>query len=746
MKTKFFSLFAASTILLAASCSSTDNEESLIPDEPVKLVNSSYDVVHGKIAHYIDVDNIEKYRLPLNTLSRLTFTVGDGGPVEFRQVTVDGVSYAEPVLRSDFTGEKVIMLKVASSHNPELSRNVVVVLYHGNDKSSRAGEAVTTTYSEYIGKGTDAWNGVGDKNIKRSVILYSRIDKLGDDIFTASSTLNDMKMLEFTGTSYKETMTKWGLEVGLSGKFKQGNWGKMSDDLFSDLVVPKHKGFTISGSVNVGGTESISTSEAYEYYLNFIKVEKAIVKLNIEHFTGNENRKPDLSLWSVVSPDFVSEIMPEGKAAAAKFVPDAFFDEWGTDIIYQGIFGGYSVYIYGRSENTYEKEVGVDANLYLKRSSNVSPNTGKAWSDIYYKNNGPYQSGEADFNYMQNNYFEASKAVSYMHTVGGANALDSGKWLEGFDDSKNWSLISYGACDKDSVSNIYGVEMVAQSLLISWRNNIPGKLCEADSLAYDTFSRKIAALEDRKRSYIEEHQQMTQPKGRMVLADLMMKKGDDDHHNGDPQPFIAANPRVGDKQRYLTYYPMMATKYAPAYAGYAVETSDDNYSIVLDDADHYWYYALAQEDDVTGIVDIRFKDKASDGYVLRGDHPDEGDYIMTKNKVCIKYFDEGRDTPSQKITAFCLLNKNKVTSGKEAFKINAIVAATGGAELSLYATGSEEKAWEDFWEDGKYDRSQWNEGSINSYPCPLWPGFTTKDLRIKRLDNHSVTHPKKWGE
>lgn len=740
---KYFLISVA--MMLACGIAGCTDDNDMEVDEPVRLVNSSTDVVHGRIAHYVDVDNLDKYRLPLNTLSRLTFTVGEDAPVEFRQVTVDGVSYAEPVLRSDFTGEKVMMLKVASSHNPEMSRNIIVVLYHGAAEGGRAGEDVTTAYSEYIGKGTEPWNGVGDKNIKRSVILYSRIDKLGEEIFTASSTLNDMEMLELTGTSYEETMTQWGLEIGLSGKFTQGSWGeKLSPD--ETDIIPKHKGFSISGSINVGGTESISTSEAYEYYLSFIKVEKSIVKLNVEHFTGTENRAPDLSLWSVVSEDFVDEIMPQGNAAGTKFVADAFFDEWGTDIIYQGVFGGYSVYIYGRTENTYEEEVGVDANLYLKRSSNVSPNSGKAWADIYYKNNGPYQSGEMDFSYMQNEYFESSKALSYMHTVGGANSLDSGKWLEGFDDSKNWSLISYGECDKDSVSNVYGVDMIAQSLLISWRNNIPGKLCEADSLVYDAFSQKIKALEDRKQSYIEEHQQVTQPKERMVLADVMMKKGKDDHHQGDPQPFVAANPRTGDKLRQLTYYPMMATKYAPAYKGYAVETSDDHYSVVIDDADHYWYYALAPESDVTGIVDIQFKDKAPDGYAMRGDHPDEGDYIMTKNKVCVKYFDKGRDKASQKITAFCLLNKNIVTDGKEAFKINAIVAATGGAELSPYVTGSEEEAWEDFWKNGKYDRSQWNEGSLNSYPVPLWPGFSTDTLRINRLNNHTVTHPKKWGE
>lgn len=35
MKTKLFSFFAASAMLFAASCSSTDIEESLIPEEPV---------------------------------------------------------------------------------------------------------------------------------------------------------------------------------------------------------------------------------------------------------------------------------------------------------------------------------------------------------------------------------------------------------------------------------------------------------------------------------------------------------------------------------------------------------------------------------------------------------------------------------------------------------------------------------------------------------------------------------------
>lgn len=126
---KYFLISVA--MMLACGIAGCTDDNDMEVDEPVRLVNSSTDVVHGRIAHYVDVDNLDKYRLPLNTLSRLTFTVGEDAPVEFRQVTVDGVSYAEPVLRSDFTGEKVMMLKVASSHNPEMSRNIIVVLYHG---------------------------------------------------------------------------------------------------------------------------------------------------------------------------------------------------------------------------------------------------------------------------------------------------------------------------------------------------------------------------------------------------------------------------------------------------------------------------------------------------------------------------------------------------------------------------------------------------------------------------------------
>ena len=44
--------------------------------------------------------------------------------------------------------------------------------------------------------------------------------------------------------------------------------------------------------------------------------------------------------------------------------------------------------------------------------------------------------------------------------------------------------------------------------------------------------------------------------------DIMMKFGTNGHKNGEPQSFVAADPRNPTTLRI--YYPMMANKYAPA--------------------------------------------------------------------------------------------------------------------------------------------------------------------------------------
>lgn len=214
--------------------------------------------------------------------------------------------------------------------------------------------------------------------------------------------------------------------------------------------------------------------------------------------------------------------------------------------------------------------------------------------------------------------------------------------------------------------------------------------------------------------------------------DIMMKFGTNGHKNGEPQPFVAADPRNPTTLRI--YYPMMANKYAPADIGYALETSQQEYIVCEDSKDEYWYYAMALENECDGIVDVIFG-KSKDYYYKRGDHAAAtGGLLNTKNYVLVKFFDETVNLPAEKITAVAIMEGSKV------------IASTGGSELKRSPTEGEVNAFNQFWSVRTERDGKWKEGGGAIINHAIHSAFSTQTLPIRRLNEKTVCHPLAWGE
>lgn len=737
-------LFAASAAMMLLALGGCSDDNSPKPDPTPQLKPGAIDIVGGRMIHCIDVNKLEEGGIPVDLLNEIKVTLDDNSHINFHiRTEADGSKFIVPELKQPLEkgDQRFVRLKVAMRDNPDVARNILVLLYNPEDEETRAG--VETDYTAYLGKGTSYFGELG--NTTRSVLLYNKIDMEDENAVTALTTLNRQEMLEIEGSNYEQTMTTWQLNVGLSAKMPIAS--RTEDLVIKNGFFTKKKGRssqTISGSINVNVNGMDASSNSYEYYLNFIKVEKAWVKINTEYFLGDELSGPSKDLVDIVSADVISDFFKDTVAMSDE-AAKKFFMKWGTDVITSGLFGGYAMYLYGRTENTYETSVGFDANVSARRSTpGSSEGVENDWAKIYTKTNGgSYQNIDLGGGMQDQNYEKATQSVSYSKYLGGSNSLDAEKWLDGFADSKHWSIISYIDAplkedDKCALTSIHEV----LSGLVDYYLEYVAEPCDAKVI--DAMNEKVITLSNQRAKYVEDNMVQMKAKTRLILADVMMKKGRNNHKNGDPQPFVAENPRFsrGDKLQYLIYYPIMANRNAPIDRGYAIDTSQDKYYVIGDDYDHYWYYAMAPEDQVTGIHDIIFKDKEEDGYKFRGDHPDQGWVSVTKNRTCIKYYLDD-PTATRKLTAFGLYIRD---GDSGAFTADRIIGSTGGSELSMMATTAETTNWKNFWnKSGFYNKTQWAEGGV-SVNTKLWPCMTTEPLPIERISNRNVTHPKKWGE
>lgn len=759
-----FALFAVLP-LLAFSCS--DDEPNGGPNQDPDSEDYN-DVVFNRLAQVLTLDEQNSAKIEINTSEPVEVTMPERSALSVTTVIEDGKQYAKVESTEYFTGNYAIEnVLVAPKNDPKHGRHMFVVAIKeggGTNKiaasRSNPSSPLLSCYSEVMGKGTFCFGELG--NTQSSVLLYDRIVELGERYVTVNSTINQESMVELNEATSESAMHQFAISAGVDFKKTIRTSPGPAESITIDGVVheiqpEKPVAGSLTGSFSFGVTTTDKESQDFEYYMNLLNVRKSEVAIQMPLFElSANNQHPDVTLFTMVHPNFIDQII---HSSPDSFDPDLFFDTWGTDVITNGVFGGRCLYLYARSENVYEHSLGIDASASLKYNKKV--NEGESWLDIYKARNSPYVSGNVDASYHSEEYQSASKEFSYFKVVGGnLNDNNAAKWLEAFNSSttsENWSLISYRRlpsealnpdADNDEEFNweLYPVEKLANDMLLMYYSVNAGQMTHDDSIAANRSEKVIEKLCDAKIPYLEAHAFKAAERSRIVVADFMMKNGENGHKKGDPKSFIALDPRDNSKKKYLIYYPMMANKYSPVDKGYAIETSQDKfYPGLLDDEDQYWYYALAHENDCDGIVDFKLvKDsEAGDYYHPRGDNADVGGSggLLNNNRVQVKYFDPAINDPSEKITAVGLYLKK---DDNKTVKTDRIFASSGGSELAPNATESEFNAWDEWWKTGsRVVDYQWNEkGLINQ--VRIWGVCSTKTLPISRFKDKGICHPKPW--
>lgn len=760
LKSSVVSLLLLGGLVCFTGC---QNDDELSGDASIEdyVPEGAKDVAGGALVHIIDEDDLENRALPLSVLREVDIEPAHSDYIKFTcEQKEDGKWYVVPqIVRALDKPFEIIPVKITPREYPEKARTVLMVLRQGSTET-KAGDPITSVYSEVLGKSTRCYDEFG--NTVGSVLLYDKISQLGEEYLTANTTQKEFSMIEFSGDSYEKTMENWSFNVGASFKKtrKQGltrsDKRTLEDKYKNPKTRARHKAeilrdkptYVWSGSFDFGMSGSISASEAYEYYLNLYHVKMSEVKLNMSAF---EQEKKDTTLLALLSPTFVNALNVENIDATS------FFDNWGTDVITQGSFGGYNIYIYGRKENVYEQSVGFDAQGKLQRSKPTT--SGTTWQDIYKNAHSDYAEGHFDVAYQNQNYEQASKAVSLQFSTGGDLAIDDPqKWLDGFNsdgsDSK-WALISYSVSSdekNDSICHFYPIEEIVGQIAFTY-DQIVTDPTEADAEALSRLLDNYSELLNAKDDYLNSKEVITRAKSRLVLADIIIKSGTNGHKKGEPEPFVAQDPN--DQNNYLVYYPMMANMNAPTNKGYAFEFSQKEYVVASDEDDKYIYYAMAPSEDCLGIVDAVFCQKeTAEGfpngryYVSRGVHADENmPGALDNNYLFVKYYDEGVDQdPAKKVTAIAMVNRDDEDK---------IIASTGGSELRMNATQTEENKFNEFWSRDKWD---WYTGEERVgknwvfykgglvFHNRFFVVYTTQDLAIEHFRESSVWQPKKWGE
>lgn len=773
------------SVILAAiaftSCTSNNDNPVGEIDKPDVVVEDVKDILNGRLIFPVNVENLKESRLPVSTLKQVDLEVvkaAEGYSFEIEE-NEDG-KYIVPVLRKEQTQTfETGIVKVTPKEAPEKARHVFFVFYkkdaaevaNARTRAASDGMELMGNYSNVIGSGTYRWAEVG--NVVSSVFDYNKLYALAKEntnILKASQHVQT-DMIELAGEDTEKTMVTWSANVGVSWKqpvtkklthvdveVPNGENNQTVRKLQRvDRPVPK----AVSGSVNLGINGMTEKLSNHEWYLNLLLVKTRIISMDMNRYEyKDDDTKPDFkTLASFINPQFVEDL----QADTLKFQPERFFDSWGTDVITQGTFGGVNIYLYGRSENSYENSIGVDGTFSLTWSTpNVPNDRGMQFLEIFKMKNSPYLKFDAGGTYQQDNYEAATRSFKYLKTVGGNTALDPVAWESGMQSSQDtWQIISYRTSTavevSDSTCCLYPIEQVAQDIAAGYFVALSDEAepTEADYAAVQRVLTNSETLYDAKAAYMEKHGLPKYERKRMVVADFMMKTDDDDRVKGLPKTFIGEDPR--HPGTYRVYYPMMATKFEENYPGYAIETSCGTYNSGADTNDHYWYYALDTEDNCDGLIDVvagwqgkdsERKKLEDDYYVLRGDNCQDGIVLDLRDKyVYVKFYDPGVSNadPNKKITAIAIsvIEEDGPTS---------ILASTGGSELKRNATESEYNAWKSWWTDAftkemkeeRDDNIFYQKGGAHDVQFGFV--YSTKTLPISRLNEKTICHPLKWGE
>lgn len=723
-----------------AGCSDND-EPAGNPDNPDNpgQVYFADDLLNGGMVYVAEYSDEAGFRIPVKLNKPVNFKVCGDSPFSVAAENADDGCFLSGRRPGALSGRHhVLVMRAENKENPADFRHFIVLLVN-RDAAPRKVPArsnsanMTQAYGDLIGMGTQSFEMLG--NTKRAV-LQSSLIPIEDQNLVTSQVLDITEMFELSGESFKSSMSNWTANLGLSMKG----------------LSKKNSKWKLSGSFDFNLSGSLNTSDDFEYYMNIYKVVRGEIAYNMKEFENMavSDEKDDVAEFlSYVSAGFIRDVM---EVENEKLVTQEFFDTWGTDMISQTQIGGFKIYMYGRETNIYEHSIGFDASLDLKRSTPQTPTMQRQWFDIYMAKNSPYLGGDLGGSYMTDDYFKASKCMKYSLAVGGNPSLGDNpdSWIAGFesmDGNVKWQPVSYRRYSDSAVPGqediwcLYPIEFMGTNVINAVEKSLGGEdLSKQDSLIIDNARRNIITLEDAKKAYIERYLTYPAEASRLVLCDVMMKHHSAKQKSGQPEPFVGKD----DAGKLRTYYPMMANKFfdkaraTEHQRGRAIDTNVGCFISGVPSGSHYWYYALAHENDCTGIVDITFYDHLEDYFVYRGDAASDGSGLLNYAKrVCVKYFDPGAYKPEHKITAFGIYDDHH--------EVNNIIASTGGSELPIEATESKYNDWVEFW-NGARDHHNWPKYAFyhggGAIPHGIYVKFTTKTLPINNIKE--VKHPDKY--
>ena len=766
------SVMLAVTVGLMTACSTEDNYAG----NGGEITQGSEDIALGALFRVIHADSLDKHKVPLAAFDDVEVTPANNEYYGARVIEENGTKYVVPIQKKVQDKPLVcVRTKIVPKSNPNLGRNVFLVFY--NPAALPKTRAVDTNgkeevYKRYIG-GSVYYFGTPGATVN-TIISYDHVKTFGDTLMREDNPTPKEFHMEYSGASFEETAHSFSVNIGLSSKKTRQKGLNIAQVIDGTLdIVPatidNGTGFLNARSIGVGTraetvvksrtldfgiSGNFDTSESYEYYINMYRAQLSDVHMNMSRFeTDGNGHVPDVKLlWSITNPEFCKAIAAVRDTTAAGFSATDFYDTWGTDIITQARFGGGYYYIYGRKENTYEQSVDIDAMASFRKSypntdAMNNGNTGD-WVKIFQAKNADYVSREASATYNINHYSEASKAQTYELSLGGDlhKADDVATWMNGFDDPANWNLLSYHVgSDKTPTDGseggpyLYPIDQYIQNMAVGYYLSLEKDGLPLDEAAAKKWLAVANRLAEKRNEYIANGATNVYPRTRLVVADFMMVKSDDGHRKGDPKTLILFDEK---DQQYRIYYPMMVNQFQTGDErnwGYALETSGSPYNTIGNDADHYWYYSLAYEEDCTGLVDVDFThDKPSDDYFQRGDDSYHGEMGIWFNYkyTWVKYFNSKRDDPSQKITAIGLTVDGKVDN---------VFSTTGGSELHPMSDSYDKDEWLEGWKqnaDRSHIKHKWNDGGWWTQNWKFAPILRRDTLPIRNIKN--IVHPKKW--
>ena len=800
-------VFSMATLAGLTACTDNDDNPSINPTPSEVVQEGARDIMNGRLFKVISIDTLDRCRLAVTALSNVDVKATTPSTSFAAQITeIDGQRYVTLTQTQAMTnGAELVNLEVMPKGAPEHARNVLLVfrdpskpvvdddgeiLFEAKAATTRAATAgvPTSVYSQILGHGTNCFDPVGNR--QSTIFLFDKFSQLGQNYFEVYEQAGSGQSFQITQSDYTSTMEDWTAAMGLNFKFTRTKLIDITNLGSGPLGFLSRKRKVVwQGSVNANVAGSTKNVNDYEYLMSVYQVKKGDARINMDKFNFIDNSptaKKWASLISILDEDFIDEAC---YTDSTQFDPKQFFDEWGTDIITQGTFGGHYTYLYARKHGIYASSIDVDVKTNLKRTT---PN----WMNALTGSAPDGWSIDAEATYARDDYQELSGSWESVTYEGGGDSFESPeKWAQGFNDTKNWRLISYRMAtdngfaadgydyEDDETDYTYPVEKLVLNLIAGWvkmKEKNGETLTPADLAAVQNAAACANRLVEGRDAYVVSHGQVSDEAGSLLLADLKVVEGDS-HSKDFTGPLVMTD--LKGKKRI--YYPIMANKYfyVDGQTGYPLDFFQGPLQVSsssVESKPRYIYYALDTEGSTEGLVDVRFgggdnthlgklsdstkKDLEDNNYYSN----DETELSSQIYNIYVRQYDAAIHQPDDRITACAILWMHNKTFGNEASSYWAtyihpeykVIGSTGGTELGPTPLASEESAWEAFWDVASYTESTWPAygywGNIYGYNLVVHPmgGFTRRDalilipsrkpLYVSSLEN--ITQPKGWNE